>query len=66
VNRSGVAGSKNEIRETVQAFEERCFPTSSRAEDGQYLLALNSQTDIPQGLEGVIIKTEIFDDHFTF
>jgi hypothetical protein len=66
VNCSGVAGPKSQIRETIHAFKECCLPTASRAEDGKYLLGPNIQVDIPQGVNGVVKKTEIVDDDLTF
>jgi hypothetical protein len=66
VNRSGVAGSKDQIRQTIKAFEECRLSTASRAEDGKDLFGSNIETDILQGLNGSVIETEILDDDLTF
>ena len=60
-----MVGSKNQIRQSVQAFEERRLSTSGRAKDGKYLVGLDMKVDIPEGLNGIVIEIEIFDDDFT-
>ena len=45
----GVAGPKNQIRQTIEAFEERRLSASGRTEDGKYLLGSDVEVDIPEG-----------------
>jgi hypothetical protein len=60
-----VTGPKDQIRQSVKAFEERRLSTSSRAKDGKYLVGLDKKVDIPEGLNGIVVEIEIFDDDFT-
>jgi hypothetical protein len=66
VNRSGVASSKDEIRQTIEAFEECRLSTTSRAEDCKDLFGSNIEIDILQGLNGSVIETKILYDDLTF
>ena len=60
-----MTGPKDQIRQSVQAFEEGRLSTSGRAKDGKYLVGLDRKVDIPKGLIGIVVKIEIFDDDFT-
>jgi len=52
---------KDQIRQPVEAFEKRCLSASGRTEDDEYLPWVDREVNIPKGLEGLIIKIEIFD-----
>jgi len=64
-NGSRVPGPKDQIRQTIQAFEERRLSAASWAEDGKDLFGWNIQIDILQSLKGSVIETEILDDDLT-
>jgi hypothetical protein len=57
---------EHQIRQSVKAFEKRCFSASRRAEDGEYFLGVNVEANILKGLKGLIIEIEILDNYLVF
>jgi len=60
-----MAGPKGQVCQTIKAFEECGLSTSGRAKDGKYLIGLDTEIDIPEGLNGIVIEIEIFNDDLT-
>jgi hypothetical protein len=61
-----VTGSQDQIGQTIEAFEERCLPTSGWTENGKDLPGSDIEVNIPKGLDGIVVEAEIFDGDLVF
>ena len=52
-----------QIRQPIETFEKRRLAASGRAEDGKYFPRVDGKANIPEGLGGLIIEIEIFDNY---